>query len=460
MLTTENDNDSLDSSPYKDKLKEENSSNKITISQLPLTAYEKEDIETSGQKKVSKIGGSIRIKTYIRLPKPVVKKYKDESKTKKENKEVELDLDKISEEGTNLLKKDGTYLTSDKELLKKIKESQKKYFNKFGVPFIEDDDSDDLLTLYQKLKYPNDEEEKKGDKKKLNDSKYKEGIKDNLRNELLKKIKKEREEKEKQRRLKTQIIKGNNRFKKKILREEDDKNTAEKDSPIIITKFRRKTNYYPRLTITNLKTDNRDIKNRISLLLLKNNINNDKNSEKTFLKSRNPNKKKEEDSEKSKGKKRNSTIDNGKKMKKNKTELQNKLKDKKFKTLNYYEKEINKVLEPYESIDDKSIGKEKMKKYHFSNEKSKKLKNIDWFHDPNNPYLTDWANSYLKIGYNMGFFANRLQRGVPLLMVQKLKKKVVLPPLLKYLNTDKKYNYPEEDLNGIVCSKIANKLLN
>ena len=147
-------------------------------------------------------------------------------------------------------------------------------------------------------------------------------------------------------------------------------------------------------------------------------------------------------------------------MKKNKTELQNKLKDKKFKTLNYYEKEINKVLEPYESIDDKSIGKEKMKKYHFSNEKSKKLKNIDWFHDPNNPYLTDWANSYLKIGYNMGFFANRLQRGVPLLMVQKLKKKVVLPPLLKYLNTDKKYNYPEEDLNGIVCSKIANKLFN
>ena len=61
-----------------------------------------------------------------------------------------------------------------------------------------------------------------------------------------------------------------------------------------------------------------------------------------------------------------------------------------------------------------------------------------------NPYLTNWANSFLRIGYNVGLHSNQNQDGVPILRIQKLKPKVVLPPIYKI-----KYNQFSETKNNI-----------
>ena len=102
----------------------------------------------------------------------------------------------------------------------------------------------------------------------------------------------------------------------------------------------------------------------------------------------------------------------------------------------------------------------KSRKYAFS---TKKMKLNKWKNDPCNPYLTNWANSFLKIGYNVGFHFCGLQKGVPLLRIQKLRKKVVLPPLykIKYNKfTEKNYDNDEDDVSKIVCSKVAQKVSN
>ncbi len=85
------------------------------------------------------------------------------------------------------------------------------------------------------------------------------------------------------------------------------------------------------------------------------------------------------------------------------------------------------------------------------------------YYDPLNPYLANWANSFLKIGYNVGLHSNQNVDGVPILRIQKLKPKIVLPPIYKvkynqfsetknYLNT----NY--DDDASLVCNKVAQKL--
>jgi 3-methyladenine DNA glycosylase AlkC len=102
------------------------------------------------------------------------------------------------------------------------------------------------------------------------------------------------------------------------------------------------------------------------------------------------------------------------------------------------------------------------RKYVFSTGKfDKKIKLNQWKNDPFNPYLTNWQNSFLKIGYNVGFHYNKLKEGVPLLRIQKLRKKVVLPPLykIKYNKfTEKNYDNDEDDVSKIVCSKVAQKV--
>ena len=76
--------------------------------------------------------------------------------------------------------------------------------------------------------------------------------------------------------------------------------------------------------------------------------------------------------------------------------------------------------------------------------------------------MTNWANSFLKIGYNVGLHSNQNQDGVPILRIQKLKPKVVLPPIYKvkynqFSETKNTLNNNEEESN-LVCSKIAQKL--
>ena len=97
-------------------------SKKLTLSRIPLTSKEKEEFENSTNLKISKKGGSVRRKKVIRRPKDT-RGGKEIKKSKKINKEKEIDLEQVSEEGSNLLKKDGKFVTSDKELVAKIKES-------------------------------------------------------------------------------------------------------------------------------------------------------------------------------------------------------------------------------------------------------------------------------------------------------------------------------------------------
>ena len=95
--------------------------------------------------------------------------------------------------------------------------------------------------------------------------------------------------------------------------------------------------------------------------------------------------------------------------------------------------------------------------------KRKKAKNI-LYYDPLNPYLTNWANSFLKIGYNVGLHSNENLDGVPILRIQKLKPKVVLPPIykVKYNQfSETKNNVNNDDsVSSIVCTKVAQKLFN
>ena len=92
---------------------------------------------------------------------------------------------------------------------------------------------------------------------------------------------------------------------------------------------------------------------------------------------------------------------------------------------------------------DNNLQKNK-KKYHSKSKYIKKKPKINLFYDPLNPYLTNWANSFLRIGYNVGLHSNQNQDGVPILRIQKLKPKVVLPPIYKI-----KYNQFSETKNNI-----------
>ena len=51
--------------------------------------------------------------------------------------------------------------------------------------------------------------------------------------------------------------------------------------------------------------------------------------------------------------------------------------------------------------------------------------------DPLNPYSTNWPNSFLKYGFQMGLNYKTIHFGVPFLRMKQLNKKVMLPPVYK-----------------------------
>ena len=54
----------------------------------------------------------------------------------------------------------------------------------------------------------------------------------------------------------------------------------------------------------------------------------------------------------------------------------------------------------------------------------------DFINNPYNPYSTNWQNSFLKKGFQLGIkYTNKIHLGVPSLSVKHLKKKVILPPV-------------------------------
>ena len=55
----------------------------------------------------------------------------------------------------------------------------------------------------------------------------------------------------------------------------------------------------------------------------------------------------------------------------------------------------------------------------------------DLLNDPLNPYSTNWPNSFLKYGFQMGLNYKTIHFGVPSLRMKQLNKKVMLPPVYK-----------------------------
>ncbi len=67
------------------------------------------------------------------------------NKTEKNERVKEADIDKASEEGSNLVKKGEDYFTKDEELLKKIKQSQILYKQKIkGEKGKNDNDNNEI----------------------------------------------------------------------------------------------------------------------------------------------------------------------------------------------------------------------------------------------------------------------------------------------------------------------------
>ena len=115
---------------------------------------------------------------------------------------------------------------------------------------------------------------------------------------------------------------------------------------------------------------------------------------------------------------------------------------------------------------DEILNIKKYKKEYHSKRKSRKKQKAknNLFYDPLNPYLTNWPSSFLKIGYNVGFHSNEIVDGVPVLRIQKLKQKVVLPPIYKVkynqFTENKNYKTNNEDESDIVGNKDGQKLFN
>ena len=139
-------------------------------------------------------------------------------------------------------------------------------------------------------------------------------------------------------------------------------------------------------------------------------------------------------------------------FRKNITELNNNYNKNDYNTLSSNKK--NENIDKETEIDDNnshrlgiSMGK---------HEKFMKIK----FGDPLNPYMTNWPSSFLKIGYNVGFHYNQLQKGVPLLRIQKLKKNIVFPPLytIQYNKFTENKNYIGNETEKLACNSVVKKL--
>ena len=67
----------------------------------------------------------------------------------------------------------------------------------------------------------------------------------------------------------------------------------------------------------------------------------------------------------------------------------------------------------------------------------------DLINNPLNPYATNWPNSFLKKGFQLGLRYNTIHFGVPSLRIKQLNKKIFLPPVYKV-----KYNqYTDNNKN-------------
>ena len=163
--------------------------------------------------------------------------------------------------------------------------------------------------------------------------------------------------------------------------------------------------------------------------------------------------------------KSNLLLKNNPDIKKNILNLRNKLYNYK-KNKNIYNLSSNKKNETTEketeaedNLEEKNINSSR--KFGLSKRKHEKFMKVK-SGDPLNPYMINWPSSFLKIGYNVGFHYNQLQKGVPLLRIQKLKKDVVFPPLytIQYNKYTQDKNQIDVETEKLCCNSVVKKLFN
>ena len=352
----------------------------------------------------------------------------------------------MMDEGSSVtIKKDGSFVNDNEEQKSLINKSEKKFKLKGKKKLGEnEDDDEDKNEKNQKKKDNNDsddnneEDEEKEENHKEDEEKKKE--KEQRKKELLK----QKEEKKRQKLIK--VIRNKNTDLEKIREEIEkmlnrDKKQKEKETEEEKEK-RRKRRGENKERQKKEKERREKEANKIREQIRKKREDKNKSQPKMnsrYNKKNNFLKIKNSDIAKDKFRKKNTEI---KDNPDNKLHFSKNLKLKPFNgqiPLNQY---VFESINPTDNQDNSNKNKfrtifsedhktelyDLKKRYH---NKRKNNVNVNIFSDPLNPYLTNWARSFLKIGYNEGIWANKMQGGVPLLRLNRLKPKLEFPPIYK-----------------------------
>ena len=110
----------------------------------------------------------------------------------------------------------------------------------------------------------------------------------------------------------------------------------------------------------------------------------------------------------------------------------------------FYDEHKNKLIKNKNQNKTLSIKKKKeiiSSKLYKSPHSTYKKSLINFINNPYNPYATNWPNSFLKKGFQLGLKqTNSIHFGVPSLSIKQLKKNVILPPVYNIKYNQFSYN--------------------
>ena len=168
-----NDLSSSDEEKSKSKKKKMNKSKTKRIKKRKLILVsEDSDSKENPREKEMREPKRLFTRVYIRKHKGKIEMLDEEgNKIEKIAKVKEADIEKVSEEGSNLVKQGEKYLTKDKEILNQIKQSQINYKEKFKGGIDKNDNENNL-----------EENEDNNKEENIKDNNKKEEEKDNKNN--------------------------------------------------------------------------------------------------------------------------------------------------------------------------------------------------------------------------------------------------------------------------------------
>ena len=354
----------------------------------------------------------LKIKRSFRkvMPKSVLKEEILE-KHKKENKINEKDLEGIIDEGSyESIKKDGSILVDSegkKILINKGQNTSRLRGKKKNGENEEEEDEDDEDNKDGEINSKDKEERQR--KKLIKLIRNKNTGMEKIREEIEKILKKNKDPKEKEEDKEKE--KRRKRREEYVEKRRKEKERREKEANKYIDKARKKW-----------ENRNKSQNNRFNKDYKKNKFLNIKRSERTFDRQRNRRNNKFKNSP-------DNNLYNSRnlKLKTNKDQMPSDQYI--FESINDNQDNNNKSkFRTIFSEDQKTESYELKKRYIL---KRKNNVNVNIFSDPLNPYLTNWARSFLKIGYNEGIWANQAIGGVPILRLNRLKPKLEFPPIYK-----------------------------